>query len=68
MLTFKSPDVNILKFKSPTSRYFEMEIIKKGGVGIHMGRYGLILGANESYTNDIAIGINVDPLLGAIKI
>ena len=30
--------------------------------GVHMGRYGLILCANESYTNNLAIGINVDPI------
>ena len=36
------------------------KFIKKGGIGLHMGRYGLILCANESYTNNLAIGINVD--------
>ena len=33
-----------------------------------MGRYGLILCANESYTNNIAIGINFDPIWGHKKI
>ena len=28
--------------------------------GVHMGRYGLILCANESYTNNLAIGINFE--------
>ena len=28
--------------------------------GVHMGRYGLILCANESYTNNLAFGINFD--------
>ena len=27
-----------------------------------MGRYGLILSENESYTNNLAIGINFDPI------
>ncbi len=31
------------------------KFIKKGGIGLHMGRYGLILCANESYTNNLAI-------------
>ena len=31
--------------------------------GVHMGRYGLILCENESYTNDLAIGIIFDQIL-----
>ena len=42
------------------------KFIKKGGIGLHMGRYGLILCANESYTNNLAIGINFD-LIWAYK-
>ncbi len=38
----------------------KLEIIKKGGIGLHMGRYGLILCANESYTNNLAIGTDFD--------
>ena len=34
--------------------------------GVHMGRYGLILCANESYTNNLAFGINFD-LISAYK-
>ncbi len=43
------------------------KFIKKGGIGLHMGRYGLILCANESYTNNLAIGTIVDPISGHIK-
>ena len=43
-------------------KLLRLEIIKKGGIGLHMGRYGLILCANESYTNNLAIGINFDPI------
>ena len=32
-----------------------------------MGRYGLILCANESYTNNLAFGINFDPILAHKK-
>ena len=31
--------------------------------GVHMGRYGLILCENESYTNNLAIGTCFDPIL-----
>ena len=34
--------------------------------GVHMGRYGLILCANESYTNNLAIGTDFD-LISAYK-
>ena len=34
--------------------------------GVHMGRYGLILCANESYTNNLAFGIIFD-LISAYK-
>ena len=40
-------------FESPKIMIFEVS-------GVHMGRYGLILCANESYTNNLAFGINFD--------
>ena len=33
-------------------------------LGVYMGRYGLILCENESYTNNLAIGINFDQIWG----
>ena len=37
-------------------------------LGIYMGRYGLILCENESYTNNLAIGTMFDPILGREQI
>ena len=48
-------------FESPKIMIFEVS-------GVHMGRYGLILCANESYTNNLAIGINFDPIPAYNKI
>ena len=34
------------------------------GLGGYMGRYGLTLYENESYTDNLAMGIIFDPILG----
>ena len=36
-------------------------------LGVYMGRYGLILCENESYTNNLAIGTNFDLILAYKK-
>ncbi len=48
-------------FESPKIIIFEVS-------GVHMGRYGLILCANESYTNNLDIGINFDLISAYTKI
>ncbi len=49
-------------------KLLRLSIIKQGGIGLHMGRYGLILGPIEAYTQNIAIGTIVDPIVAHQKI